>query len=208
VAVKRGELRVEDIQDAAHRIAVAEGLDAISMRKVADAVGVWPTALYHHVGDKDRLVELVLDAVLAEVAIPDDELAWGDWLRAFAHHCREVLLRHPGVATHLLTVGNPSPAAVHVGDRCLGVLRRDGFSAESAAHVYATYLTYVFARTWQDEQRAAATTEVRAKLEGTRSQAATPPHWAEAVDDWLSAEPGALFEHGLETFLRGAASLR
>jgi AcrR family transcriptional regulator len=71
VAVIRGEQSIDDIQRTAHRILVENGLDAVSMRRVADAVGVWPTALYHHIGDKEGLPQLALDAVLAEVDVPD-----------------------------------------------------------------------------------------------------------------------------------------
>jgi AcrR family transcriptional regulator len=92
----RRVLSTEAIVETALRIADEEGADAVSMRRVASELGVGTMSLYHHVGDKDELLELMSDAISGELLVPGEIL--GDWraaLRAIAHRTRESLLRHP-----------------------------------------------------------------------------------------------------------------
>lgn len=155
MAVVRGELGLDDIQRAGLAIAATDGLAAVSMRKVADAIGVWPTAVYHHVGDKDGLVQLVLDGVLAELAVPDPDLPWDEWLRAFAAAIRDVLRRYPGVASHLNEIGNSSRPALALMDGALGVLLRDGFGPEDAVVLFVDFFGFLLSRIRREETIAA-----------------------------------------------------
>lgn len=91
----RPSLNRRRIVEAAVRIADAEGLDAVTMRKIAAELGSSPMALYRHVDRKEDLPELMLDAVLGEMELPDRPS--GDWradLRLLSRRRREVLLRH------------------------------------------------------------------------------------------------------------------
>jgi len=95
--------RREEILDAALAIADERGLDAVSMRALADRVGVTPMALYRHVKDKGALLDGMVGRLLSALLPPDaaGDLAWGERLDALAHACREVAQRHPWAA-HLL----------------------------------------------------------------------------------------------------------
>ena len=87
----------EEIAAAAIRLADAEGIDAVSMRRVAAELGAGTMTLYHYVKNKDELMELVSDAIMGEVLIPDGEMP-ADWRRAMAELARRshaVFLAHP-----------------------------------------------------------------------------------------------------------------
>ncbi len=110
-AVRRGprsSLDVDRIVAAAVRLADAEGLAAVSMRRVAGELGVPAMTLYSHVPGKGELVDLMLDGVLGEL-YPDDEAPTaGNWrarVEAVARENRRFLLRHPWA----LSVGRPPP---------------------------------------------------------------------------------------------------
>ncbi|SEP47528.1 TetR/AcrR family transcriptional regulator [Amycolatopsis saalfeldensis] len=87
--------RRDDVAAVAVRVADAEGIDAVSMRRIATELGVGVASLYRYVLRKDEVHELMTDAVMAELA---GARTTGDWradLRRFAHLLREVSLRHP-----------------------------------------------------------------------------------------------------------------
>jgi AcrR family transcriptional regulator len=92
---RRG-LTTEAIVETALRIADEDGVDAVSMRRIAGELRVGTMSLYHHVADKDELIELMADAVSGELLIPGEIL--GDWreaLRAIAHRTHDAFMRHP-----------------------------------------------------------------------------------------------------------------
>lgn len=210
MAVVRGELGLDDIQRAGLAIAATDGLAAVSMRKVADAIGVWPTAVYHHVGDKDGLVQLVLDGVLAELAVPDPDLPWDEWLRAFAAAIRDVLRRYPGVASHLNEIGNSSRPALALMDGALGVLLRDGFGPEDAVVLFVDFFGFLLSRIRREETIAA---EVRRRSLTRTFVAAIDsgwdlPHIAACQGPLSELTAEDYIADGVEMFIRGAAPLR
>lgn len=123
-----------------------EGIEALSMRRLATELDTWPTSVYHHVGDKQQLVQLVLDSVHELIALPSDDLDWREWMEAFADNLADVLRRHPGVADHLAAQGNPNPQVWITTDRTLAVLRRAGFSDEDAGVVWLALMELIGAR--------------------------------------------------------------
>jgi AcrR family transcriptional regulator len=92
----RRALDADAIVETALRIADEEGVEAVSMRRIASELRVGTMSLYHHVADKDELLELMADATSGELIVPGELL--GDWreaLRAIAHRTRDAFLRHP-----------------------------------------------------------------------------------------------------------------
>jgi TetR/AcrR family transcriptional regulator, tetracycline repressor protein len=90
-------LRARALEEAL-RIADVEGLDALSIRRLADALGVKGASLYHHFRDKDEILDGVATIALAELRPPADEsLPWIDWLLQVARSYREALLAHPNL---------------------------------------------------------------------------------------------------------------
>lgn len=215
MTVVRGELDREDIRMAALAIAAADGIGAVSMRKVADAIGVWPTAVYHHVGDKDGLVQLVLDGVLDELVVPDLQLPWDAWLRAFATATRDVLRRFPGVAGHLSEIGNSSRPALLLLDSALGVLLRGGFAPRDAVVVFVDFFGFLLSRIHRDEIVAADVrrTSLRRSLEtalgeGGPGEGGPMPHIAACRGPLTELTSDDYFNEGVEALLRGADPLR
>jgi len=105
----------------------AEGMDALSMRRLATELDVTVGALYWYVATKDDLLELALDAVLGEVRTDAPGDGWRAGLTAYAHRYREVLLRHPWVMGLLGRLPNTGPNALALSDEVLVVIERAGF---------------------------------------------------------------------------------
>ncbi|GAA4586344.1 TetR/AcrR family transcriptional regulator C-terminal domain-containing protein [Planotetraspora phitsanulokensis] len=110
--------RREEILDAALAIADEHGLDAVSMRAVADRVGVTPMALYRHVSDKAALLDGVVGRLLATLLPSDAEAghAWNERLSALAHACRAITQLHPWAAHLLFSRPAVTPDAVRAVD--------------------------------------------------------------------------------------------
>ncbi|NKZ02886.1 TetR/AcrR family transcriptional regulator [Actinomadura latina] len=124
---------------AAAGLADRDGLDSLTMRRLAHEVGVEAMSLYHHVANKeavfDGLVEVVLGEIVAaveEVDAPAPEEDWRALLRARILAAREVLLRHPWAPRVLESRGAMSPLITAYYDRVVGILRAGGFSFELA----------------------------------------------------------------------------
>lgn len=114
----------DEIAAVAVGIVDAEGLDALSMRRLASELGAGTMSLYHYVRNKDELLALVVDATWAEVLLDDDELSATDWranLRAIARHFRDTLLRHPWIFD-LGSDGTHGPNAVRHVDQSFAAL--------------------------------------------------------------------------------------
>jgi AcrR family transcriptional regulator len=90
---------LDQIAEAAMRIADAEGIDALSMRRLAAELGAGTMTLYHYVRGKDELLALVTDRVMAELIVPDDEFpeGWREAMTTIARRSRDAMLRHPWV---------------------------------------------------------------------------------------------------------------
>jgi AcrR family transcriptional regulator len=110
----------------------ADGLDRLSMRRVAADLGVTAGALYWYVTTKDELLELALDDVLGEALAPPAKGAWRDVLAAHASRLRRVLLRHPWALPLMGRLPNIGPNALALADAALDVAARAGFAAPSA----------------------------------------------------------------------------
>src|SRR6188768_3273745 len=98
---RRPQLTREAVVAAAIAIADAEGLEAASMRRVAQRLGVDPMSLYNHVGDKDDLLDGMADSVVGTIDAPSAAGEWPSVLRATIMAARATMLRHPWAATVL-----------------------------------------------------------------------------------------------------------
>jgi AcrR family transcriptional regulator len=119
-----------------------EGLDALTMRTLADRLDVVPMALYRHVRNKDDLMEGLLDQAVSRVDLPDAALDWRDGLTGLARSIRGTMLRHPALAARVIDRPSLGPASLVIGEYGLGVLRRAGFSDDVAEHGLNAVLVY------------------------------------------------------------------
>ncbi|MFI6894473.1 TetR/AcrR family transcriptional regulator [Streptomyces sp. NPDC050256] len=161
-----------DIAAAAVRIADAEGLDAVSMRKVAAELGCGTMSLYNYVPRKEDLYELMLDAVSAGYDLPDPSGDWRADLLALAHQTRGMMHRHTWVPRLMSPVYGFSPNALRYLEYALscldGVDARFGEKMELIAMLNGVVTTYTAneiataersrSLPWSEEQEQAART--------------------------------------------------
>jgi AcrR family transcriptional regulator len=130
---RRDPISREAIVDAAIRLLDSEGLDALSMRRIADELGTGAASLYWHVGSKDGLLDLVFDKIIGEGEIPDPVPGqWREQLKEVARAQRAVSLRHPYVVR--LSIGRlpMGPNALRYSERVLAILRAGGLPPDLA----------------------------------------------------------------------------
>ncbi len=120
-----------------------DGVPALTMRALAARLGVVPGALYRHVPGKDRLQDLVLDGVLAEIDRDvDPALPWTEQITTLAHRLRAVLAHHPGVAGLLATRDPLGPHSLALAEAFLRPLHAAGFPHDQAGHAFFLVLGY------------------------------------------------------------------
>jgi AcrR family transcriptional regulator len=135
--VRGAGLSREKVLAAALQIADAEGLDALSFRRLASDLDVTPMALYRYVDDKEALLDGIGDLVLSQLELP--EAPTGDWreqLRDAARSYRAVLAAHPALLPIFLSRPLMTPARMRAANAVLGIFRRAGFSTEQAVPLY------------------------------------------------------------------------
>ena len=115
-----------------------EGLAGLSMRQLAGVLEVTPTAIYHHVRDKDALLDLCAEVILARIPTPDPALAWPQQLRALILDQQSTFMRYPGLARFLLIHRESSVAALSWAESILRVLHTAGFRDAQAMRVLMT----------------------------------------------------------------------
>jgi AcrR family transcriptional regulator len=143
--VKRREpLNRERVVRAAMELADAGGIATLSMRRLGQAVGVEAMSLYNHVAGKDDLIDGMVDAVFAEIALPAAGDDWRKAMRERAVSTREALLRHPWAGGLMNSRAAPGPATLRHLDAVLGCLRGAGFSVARAAHALSLIDSYVY----------------------------------------------------------------
>jgi AcrR family transcriptional regulator len=130
----RTPLNRERILGAAVELADREGLEALSMRNLAQAFDVVPMALYRHVANKDEMLDGMVDLVVGEIDPPETELEWKRAVRRRILSARRMLLRHPWAARLIESRTDPTPAVVGYFDEMIGLFLAGGFSIELTHH--------------------------------------------------------------------------
>ncbi|TCC61321.1 TetR/AcrR family transcriptional regulator [Kribbella pittospori] len=140
-------LTQDQIVAEAIKLLDADGLEALTMRKLGAALGAVATAVYWHVANKEELLELVVDEVHGEIEVPDvaDASQWRDAAEASARSLRSMIVRHPWVAPTLADVGMNylGPNLMRVSDEMLGIYLTAGFELLEADQASKTVLGYV-----------------------------------------------------------------
>ena len=133
----RPALTHDQIARAAVEIADADGLSAVSMRHLAERLGVATMGLYRYVTGKDEVYELMLDAVAADLSLPD--AGWRTVADAYARQLRALSLRHPWMYQAFARVpASLSPANVAVIEKALGSIDGLGLDVDTMMAVFGT----------------------------------------------------------------------
>ena len=133
----RTPLTRERIVDAAMDLADEVGLEALSMRKLGDRLGVEAMSLYNHVANKDDLLDGMADAFMASIDIPSPGDEWKEAMRLRANSAREQFARHRWALSLVESRPNAGFETIRYHDAIIGVLREAGFSIEMTAHAFA-----------------------------------------------------------------------
>ncbi len=137
---------------AAVAIADAEGLASLTMRRLAQELGVEAMSLYHHVANKDDVLDGITDLVVSEIAVPPSGTDWRSAMRDRAISAHEVLLAHPWAAMLIMSRFNIGPGMTRYLDATLGRLREGGFSIHGALDAWHTLDSHIYGFTLQELQ--------------------------------------------------------
>lgn len=189
----RPRLDLERIVDAATAIADESGLDAASMRAVAERLGVTPMALYKHLDDRAALVDAMLDRVLAGVASPAPTASWDDAVRSRIMAVRAALSSHAWTRQAIETRERATPRVLAHMDALMADMFEGGLSADLVHHAMHALSTRMWGFTRDvlptpvlpDDlrERAATMAAFAAAYPAIVRMATTAPHAGEACDD-------------------------
>lgn len=202
----------ERVLHGAVELADGIGVEPLTIRRLADHLGTKPMSLYHHVENKDAILDGMVDRVFAEIALPPTDLPWRDAVRHRCLSAREVLRRHPWAVPLMESRTSPGPATLHHHDAMLGCLFGGGLPVPVVAHAYAIVDAFVYGFAIQEASLPAGDGEIGEMAE--HLLAALPadayPHLASFTASHV-VQPGYdfgdSFEVGLELILGGIAAL-
>ena len=212
VSSPRLPLTRERVLREAIRIADEDGLEALSMRRLGQALGVEAMSLYHHVANKSDLMNGILDVVTGEIELPATGSPWKPALRATAISAHHVYLRHAWAANLTLAAGTGAGRYRYM-ESILRCLREGGFSAEMAHHAYHALESHIVGFTlWLVGISASLAAAGDEELEGVvRSFETTFPYLYEhAGQHGVERGPDepTEFEFGLDLILDGLERIR
>ncbi|MET0401879.1 MAG: TetR/AcrR family transcriptional regulator [Cystobacter sp.] len=139
----RGGLSYERIAAAGVELADAEGLEAVSMRKVAGLLESGTMSLYRYVSSRDELVELMADHVMGQVRTPRRTGDWLEDLAEVARTSRRVLLRHPWLTGHAMSLHAFGPNTLAMMESTLTLLDGHGLSPPETFELWGTVQSFV-----------------------------------------------------------------
>ena len=137
-------LSKQRVLSAAVALADRTGVGSLSMRKLAQELGVEAMSLYHHVANKDDILDGIVDVVFSEIELPTGDADWKAAMRQRAVSAREALRRHPWAIGLMDSRSTPGPATLRHHDAVLGILRNAGFSIQMAAHAFSVLDSYIY----------------------------------------------------------------
>jgi len=142
------ESRIPLNRDRVLRAAVAladeEGIESLKMRKLGLRLGVEAMSLYNHVGNKDDILDGMVDLVVSEIDLPPDAVGWREAMRRRAISAQAVYSRHPWASALMDSRTTSGPARLQYFDWILGTLRQAGFTHEMTARAISVLDSYVY----------------------------------------------------------------
>jgi len=151
-AKSREPLSRERALQVAMALADEKGLEALTMRALAQALGVEAMSLYHHVSNKNDILDGMVDLVFAQIELPSGSGDWKSEMRKRAHSARAALNRHPWAIGLMESRSAPGMATLMHHDAVLGSLRKGGFSLALTAHGYSLIDAYLYGFVLQELQ--------------------------------------------------------
>ncbi|MCW3018409.1 MAG: TetR/AcrR family transcriptional regulator [Solirubrobacterales bacterium] len=201
------------VLQAAVALADEAGLEAFSMRGLAQELGVVPMALYKHVANKEQLLDGMVDVVFGEIELPSGDLDWRSAMRRRAISAREALKRH-GWAIGMMESRHPGPANLRNHNAVMGCLRKAGFPFEMAIHAYSLQDAYIYGFALQERDTGFETPDSAGKAAQRRAETIGAledyPHLVEIATKLPESgyDNAVEFAWGLDLILDGLDRLR
>jgi len=206
----RAPLSRERVLDGAVAVADSGGIAGLTIRSLAEQLGVKPMSVYHHVANKDEILDGIVDIVFSQIELPSANGEWRAEITRRARSARAVLRQHPWAIGLLETRTNPGPATLRHHNAVLGALRSGGFSVALTAHAYALLDSFVYGFALQEATlpfEDQSVEEVAAPMMEAFGSGEYP-HLLELVTEHAlkpGYDFGDEFEFGLELVLDGLA---
>jgi AcrR family transcriptional regulator len=210
---ERAPLSRDLVLTAAMGIADAGGIGALTIRTLAQTLGVKPMSVYYYVANKDEILDAIVDLVFSEIDVP---IVGGDWeaeIRRRSQSARTVLVRHPWSIAMLQSRLRPGPFTLRHHNAVIGTLRAAGFPLALAAHAFALIDAYVFGFALSESALPIHGPDSVAETAGTMMKEffdpAEYPHLLEFTVDHIMKPDydfGAEFDYGLTVILDGLAA--
>ena len=196
------------------RLADREGVDGLSMRRLAGSLGAGAMSLYHYVASKDELLDAMIDIVFGEIDPPSVDTDWQSAMRRKAVSARQVLARHPWAIGLMESRTSPGPANLRHREAVTACLRRAGFSVVMATHANWLLDSYVYGHALQEASLPFDTAdELAGMVEGVYLPQLPPdefPYLNESAAALVAAgyDPAEEFGFGLDLVLAALEPLR
>ena len=134
-APRRVALSRDRVLHAAVALADSAGIESLSMRRLADELGVVPMALYRHLANKEELLDGMIDVVVGEIDPPVSDTDWKNAVRQRILSARQALLRHPWASQVIESRTNPTPVLLDYMNSMIGIFLASGFSVNLTHHL-------------------------------------------------------------------------
>ena len=201
---------------AALAILDQDGLDAVTTRRVAEALDTGSASLYAHVANRDELIELMVDRVAEDIHVPaPDPARWQDQIRDYARHAQQVWSAHADLARASLATMPTGPGRLQVIEGLLAILRAAGLPDQVAAWAVDRLQIYIDSDVyegWLYEVKVRQGLNVEQYVASIREYfRALPPDrfpLISSLADTIMASGEERFEFGLDLFIRGLADER
>jgi AcrR family transcriptional regulator len=211
---QRPPLSREAIVDAALAILDADGVDALTIRRLGQELGTGAASLYWHIAGKDELGELVYDRIMGEIDLPEpDPAQWEDQLKELARQAYRAMLSHNDAVR--LSIGRPpaGPNTLRIVEWMLGLMRGAGIPDQPAAYFGNTLGRFLDASVLEassalDADNGDANQDGTDKMRDywARLPVDQFPNLTALADTTFAADAHDLFEFGLALLMRGLAA--
>ncbi len=210
----RVPLNRERVLRAAVALAGPGGIEALTMRRLGEELGVEAMSLYKHVANKEDLLDGMVDVVFGEIELPSQDSDWRTAMRDRAISVRGALTRHPWATPLMQSRSRPGPATLRHHDAVIGTLRAAGFPIALVAHAFSALDSYIYGFALQQRALPFETGEQTAEL-AQSIMASFPadeyPHLVELTLEHVlqpGYDYGDEFEFGLDLLLDGLERAR
>jgi AcrR family transcriptional regulator len=212
----RAPLSRERVLQTAVELADRHGIEWLSMRKLADELGVAAMSLYYYVPNKVDLIDGMIDIVFSEIEPPSLDVDWKTAMRRRAVSTREALNRHRWAVGRMEGRSTHGPSNLRLHDAVLGCLRKAGFSLEATVHAYSVQDAYVYGFVLQETDMSPETPDdfaavAQQQMVDYREVLADYPHLVEVVGGHVAQagyDYAKEFLFGLDLILDGLERLR